>query len=73
MRDKGDKTMIMMAIVWHKELCSVLCNDLYGKRVDVCITDSLSTPETNNENQLYTNKNLKILNKQTQKNPLMVR
>ena len=68
MRDKGDKTM--MAIVWHKELFSVLCNDLYGKRVDVCITDSLSTPETNTENQLYTNKNFKILNKQTHKKTL---
>ena len=44
----GDKTMIMMAIIWHKELFSILCNDLYGKRVDICITDSLCcTPETN--------------------------
>ena len=27
----GDKTMIMMAIIWHKELFSILCNDLMGK------------------------------------------
>ena len=32
--------MIMMAIIWHKELFSILCNDLYGKRVAICTVDS---------------------------------
>ena len=35
--------------VWYRELCSILCNNLNGQRIDtrVCITESLCcTPET---------------------------